>query len=92
MRYKSILLMTFYVLALGSLGAKNASYYFNIYYYTKLDRGGPIIDDPDEQNLRCYLDFKQANRADVISSLLKLAIGYLQLVSINELRFAISKI
>ena len=84
--------MTFYVLALGSLGAKNTSYYFTIYNYARLDRGGPIINDQDDDNLRCFLDFKQANRADVISSLLKLAIGYLQLVSINELSFAISKI
>lgn len=63
-RYKNILLFAFYVLALASLGAKNAAYSVDIDNYTKLYRNESITD---ADNLRCQLDFKQANRAVEIS-------------------------
>ena len=84
-RYKSILLVSFYVLALTSLGAKNVANADNIYNYVRLYRNQSIETD----NLRCTIDFHIANRSDFISSVLKLAIGYVQLVSINELSYAI---
>jgi hypothetical protein len=62
-RYKNILLFTFYVLALASLGAKNAAYSVDIDNYTKVYRNESV--NPD--NLRCQLDFTPANRAVEIS-------------------------
>ena len=86
-RYNKILLTAFYLFSLVSFSARVAAGAVNIVGYENMKKG--VWGDRAQKSFSCTLDFKVSNKSELIAIVFKLAVGYFQVVSINELSFAI---
>lgn len=84
-RYNKILLTAFYLFSLVSFSARVAAGAVNIVGYEKKGHWS----DRAQKSFSCTLDFKVSNKSELVAIVFKLAVGYFQVVSINELSFAI---
>ena len=86
-RYNKILLTSFYLFSLVSFSARAAAGAVNIVGYenAKKDDWSVIA----QKSFSCTLDFKVSSKSEFVAIAFKMVVGYFQVVSINELSFAI---